>query len=96
VEALKDLLFKMQHLVVIWKLSDCCWSMELTLKLLENVDKPALHQAASGGHLELVRLLLQNGANVNAKDGLVKLPFNKQHLVVIWKLSYCCWITELM
>ena len=33
-----------------------------------------LHQAASEGHLEVVRLLVENGANVNARDENGRTP----------------------
>lgn len=31
---------------------------------------PALHRAASNGHIEIVELLLDHGADINAKDVL--------------------------
>jgi ankyrin repeat protein len=64
-----DLPFTKQHLEVTWRL-------KLLLDLGANVNAKrgyngtALQQAASGGHLEVVRLLLDHGANINAKEAI--------------------------
>ena len=35
------------------------------------IGNTALHNAANGGHLEIVRLLLERGANIEAQDRYV-------------------------
>ena len=47
-----------------------CWTMEPNLTLPENGPTP-LMEAAVGGHVSIVRLLLDHGADVNAKSRFV-------------------------
>jgi hypothetical protein len=111
-------------IMVLWDWSLSCWQQELKsmLKirfgqlrfvltcLLQDGFTP-LHHACSGGHVEVVTVLLSAGAPIEAQNHvrregmrvviisfvfrMERLPFTSLVIMVLWDWSLSCWQQEL-